>query len=256
MDFLGIDVGISSIKYGRVGLGGEISVNEFDNVSIPQIAREDKYLEAFDSILQAADPYQAVCFGFPSRIWANTILREDTDFNGMWVKIQKKLQARGIPGFAINDADAAGMAEVYRNGAEPLREGVTILLTLGSGIGSAIFLDGKLLPNTEMGTIQMHGMIAELYTAPSIKIRDSLSINDWASRLQEYLSQVEHLLSPNHLVLGGGISADFSQYKDLLKTRASLQPAFYRNQAGVIGAAIYAAQRIQLSENRFDRKIE
>ena len=87
------------------------------------------------------------------------------------------------------------------------------------------------------------GLRAELYAAASIKTQESLTIQEWAARLQEYLEVVEYILSPNHLVLGGGISADFSMYKDLLKTRASLQPAFYRNQAGVIGAAIYAAYK-------------
>ena len=241
MEFLGVDIGLSSIKYGRVSLGEETTVNNFDVIEIPQISREEKYASAIDFLVQATLPYQAVCLGFPSRIWENKILREDIDFDGLWRKVQKDLRAQKIPCFSLNDADAAGMAEVYRKGAEELRQGVTVLLTLGSGIGSAIFLDGKLLPNTEMGAIEMYGTSAELYTAASIKTRESLTIQEWADRLQDYLEYVEFVISPNHLVLGGGISADFSMYKDLLKTRASLQPAFYRNQAGVIGAAIYAA---------------
>ena len=241
MEFLGVDIGSSSIKYGWVSLGEEITVRNFDMIVIPQTSREEKYADAIMYLLKATVSYQAVCFGFPSRIWENRILRNDIDFDGLWRKVQEYLQAQKIPCFAINDADAAGMVEVYRKGAEELRHGVTVLLTLGSGIGSAIFLDGKLLPNTEMGGIEMHGVEAEKYAAPSIKTRESLSIQEWASRLQEYLERVENILSPNHLVLGGGISTDFSKYKDLLKTRASLLPAFYRNQAGVIGAAIYAA---------------
>ena len=241
MEFLGVDVGSSSIKYGRVSLREGITVSDFDRIVIPQILREEKYTDAINSLLQATLPYQAVGLGFPSRIWKNRILREDIDFDSVWKKVQKNLQARKIPCFVMNDADAAGMAEVYRKGAEELRQGVTVLLTLGSGIGSAVFLDGKLLPNTEMGTFEMHGMIAERYAAPSIKTKETLSFPEWAARLQQYLERVERLLSPNHLVLGGGISADYSKYKDLLKTRATLQPAFYRNQAGVIGTAIYAA---------------
>jgi polyphosphate glucokinase len=241
MEFLGVDIGCSSIKYGRVSLDEEITISDFDMIVIPQTSREEKYADAINFLLQQTSPYQAVGLGFPSRVWENKILREDINFDGLWTKVQKTLQAQNAPCFAMNDADAAGMAEVYRIGAEELRQGVTVMLTLGSGIGSAIFLDGKLHPNTEMGTVEMHGMRAELYTAPSVKIQESLSMQAWAARLQEYLDYVEYLLSPNHLVLGGGISADFSEYKDLLKTRASLQPAFYRNQAGVIGAAIYAA---------------
>jgi polyphosphate glucokinase len=245
MEFLGVDIGISSIKYGRVGLGEEIAVREFDTLEISQTRRPEEYAQAIDYLLKESMPYQAVGLGFPGRIWENTILRKDTDFDGLWREVQDNLKAKNVPCFAINDADAAGMAEVYRRVAEDLRRGVTVLLTLGTGIGSAVFLDGRLLPNTEMGTIEMHGMLAEQYAAPSIKTRESLSLQAWAARLQEYLERVEHLLSPNHLVLGGGISADFSEYQDHLKTRASLQPAFYRNQAGVIGAAVYAAYQIR-----------
>jgi polyphosphate glucokinase len=248
MEFLGVDIGVSSIKYGRVRLEEESTIQNFDEIVIPQNSREKEYARAINSLLQSMLPYQAVCFGFPSRIWKNKILREDIDFDGLWVKVQKDLQIQKIPHFSMNDADAAGMAEIYRKGAEELRQGVTVLLTLGSGIGSAIFLDGKLLPNTEMGAIEMHGMRAELYTAASIKTQESLTIQEWAERLQVYLKVVEYILSPNHLVLGGGISADFSMYKNLLKTRASLQPAFYRNQAGVIGAAIYAAQQTHYAD--------
>jgi polyphosphate glucokinase len=242
MEFLGVDIGSSSIKYGRVSLDGEITVSKFDVVVIPQqTLREEKYADAVNYILQATIPYQAVCLGFPNRIWENKILCTTMDFNDLWTRVQEKLKSQGVPCFAINDADAAGMAEVYRKGAEELRHGVTVLLTLGSGIGSAIFHDGKLLPSTEMGNIEMHGITAELYAAASIKTQKSLSLQEWAARLQEYLDLIEHILSPNHLVLGGGISADFSLYEGLLKTRASLQPAFYRNQAGVIGTAIFAA---------------
>ncbi len=241
MEFLGLDIGVSSIKYGRVSLDEETTVSRFDTIAIPQISRQENYARAINFLLQDAMPYQAVCLGFPSRIWENKILREDIDFDGLWTEVQNNLQAQKVPCFAVNDADAAGIAEVYRKGAEELRYGVTVLLTLGSGIGSAVFLDGKILPNTEMGTIEMHGMTAEQYAAPSIKTQESLSIQGWASRLQEVLERVEFILSPNHIVLGGGISADFFEYQDLLKTRASLQPAFYRNQAGVIGAAVYAA---------------
>jgi polyphosphate glucokinase len=119
---------------------------------------------------------------------------------------------------------------------------VTVVLTLGTGIGSGVFLDGKLFPNTEFGLIEMHGMLAEQYTAASIKRRDSLSIQEWTSRLQEFLTKIEILLSPDHIVIGGGISADFESYRHLLKTnRAALLPAYFRNQAGVIGAAMNAA---------------
>jgi polyphosphate glucokinase len=121
------------------------------------------------------------------------------------------------------------------------------MLTLGSGIGSAVFLDGRLLPNTELGTIKMHGMKAEEYAAAAVIDQDELTIEEWAARLQEYLDEVEYLLSPQHLILGGGISADYEQFFPLLHTRATLRPAHYRNQAGAIGAALYAREHMRVT---------
>ena len=231
MEFLGVDIGVSSIKNGRVSFGEESTIHHFDVIEIPQQSREIEYAKAIKTILQTSLPYRAVCLAFPSRIWKNRILREDIDFEGLWVELQNELQAQQMPNFAMNDADAAGTAEINRKGAEELRQGVTVLLTLGSGIGSAIFLDGKMLPNTELGAVEMHGMRGELYTAASTKTQEALTMEKWAARLQEFLDRVEYIISPHHLVLGGGISADFSQFKDMLRTRATLQPAYYRNQA-------------------------
>ena len=137
-----------------------------------------------------------------------------------------------------------GSPRLYRPEAAELRKGVTLVITLGSGIGSGLYLDGRLLPNTEMGLIEMHGMSAEKFTAASVKTREGLSTETWAVRLQEYLAKLEALLKPDTIVLAGGISADFEIYASLLSTRAKLLPAFYRNQAGVIGAAMYAADLV------------
>ena len=113
------------------------------------------------------------------------------------------LQPLHIPGGALNDAYAAGLAEVYRYEAAALRLGATLVLILGTGIGSTLFLDGKLLPNTELGLLELHGMDSELYTASSIKTLEKLSMPAWVARLQEYLRKVEILLAPDRIVLGG-----------------------------------------------------
>jgi polyphosphate glucokinase len=241
MNFLGVDIGCSSVKYGLVSLGEETKVLNFDMIVISQISRVEKYSAALKFILQRNFPYHAAGFGFPSVVRGSTIIRKDIDFNEVWSIVEGILNIKNTPFYAINDADAAGIAEVYRMEAAELRKGVTIVLTLGTGIGSAIFMDGKWLPNTELGQIEMHGMKAQQYTAPAVKTKESLSVQKWASRLQEYLDKVEILLSPDHLILGGGISVDFGVYQSLLKTHAPLQAAYYRNQAGVVGTAIYAA---------------
>ena len=241
MDFLGIDIGATSIKHGLVSLEGEVTVRNFDMIFISQVARTKKYTDALKYLVQSAPEYRAAGLGFPSVVRGDQILNTSIEFNEIWAQVAELLKLRGVPCFAINDADAAGIAEVYRWECAVLRKGVTLVLTLGTGIGSALFLDGKLLPNTEMGLVELHGMRAEEYAAPSVKTRDSLSLTEWANRLQEYLFLVDKYLALDHIVLGGGISVDFEDYRAFLSTRAKLMPAFYRNQAGVIGAAMYAA---------------
>jgi polyphosphate glucokinase len=244
MNYFGIDIGGTAIKFGKVNFGQEITITDFDMLLIPQTLRTEKYTDTVVCLLESAEKYKGVGIGFPSVVWEDGIMNLDIQYNDIWNIASRILTEKGIPHFAINDADAAGFAELYNHGAAELRKGITIVLTLGTGIGSAIFLDGKLLPNSEFGMIEIHGIQAEHYTAASIKRRDGLTMHEWASRLQEYIAQIEIILSPDHIILGGGISSDFEEYQPFLSTqRATLGPAFYRNQAGVIGAAMYAAYR-------------
>ena len=243
MKILGIDIGCTSIKHGIVDTNNNCEVSHFDMVFISQDSRTEKYLNAINYLIENTKDIQAVGIGFPSVVRPGGILNLSIRFDDIWREVLKTTEALEIPCFALNDADAAGAAEVYREGAEQLRSGITIVLTLGTGIGSAIFLDGKLLPNSELGMLYINGMMAEHYTAASVKTNEALTMEAWAARLQEYLHQVETLLTPDHIVLGGGISNDFEMYRSLLNTETPLLPAFYRNQAGVIGAALYAVQQ-------------
>ncbi len=113
-----------------------------------------------------------------------------------------------------------------------------MLLTLGTGIGSALFRHGVLVPNTELGHLEFKGMDAEHYAAARLVEDGGLKRRDWAVRLNEYLNYVEDVLSPDHFLLGGGISKKFDTYQDLLDTRATVRPARFRNRAGIIGAAL------------------
>ncbi|KPL77339.1 hypothetical protein ADN00_09475 [Ornatilinea apprima] len=242
MNYFGIDIGCSSIKFGEVKLGAKVETIGFDMMLPSQASKTEKYTEALMYLVQSAEKYKGVGVGFPSVVWQDGIMDLEIQFNQIWQKVDQFLQNKNVPHFAINDADSAGFAELYNPAAPELRKGVTIVLTLGSGIGSGIFVDGKLLPNSELGMIQVKGMMAEQYAAASVKHRENLSMQEWASRLQEVITQIEIILSPDHILLGGGISADFEMYRSFLQTkRAVLAPAFYRNQAGVIGAAMYAA---------------
>jgi len=180
MNYLGIDIGGTAIKYGGVNFGEAITTSDFDMMLIPQTQRTEKYTSAVLSLLKSADKYKAVGIGFPSVVWEDGILDLDIKFNDIWNAASTLLHKTKIPIFAINDADAAGFAELYNPGASDLRKGVTVVLTLGTGIGSAIFLDGELIPNTEFGMIQIHGVPAEQYAAASIKRRDGLAMQEWA----------------------------------------------------------------------------
>jgi polyphosphate glucokinase len=243
MKFLGIDIGCTSIKYGLVYLEDVIEVENFDFIFISQASRTRKYIDALTYLIESMMPYQAVGFGFPSVVLENKVRDTTPEFFEIWNRIEPLVAARHIPYCTLNDADAAGVAEVYRREADVLRRGVTLVITLGTGVGSAVFLNGDLLPNTEFGMLEMHGMKAEDYMAASVKTRDALSLAEWSGRLQEYLLIVEKLLTPDHIVIGGGVSAEFEDYHSQLQIRAPLRPAYYRNQAGVIGAAMFAAYK-------------
>jgi polyphosphate glucokinase len=149
-------------------------------------------------------------------------------------------EATGLPTTVLNDADAAGIAEM-RAGAGKGRRGVVLLLTFGTGIGSALFVDGRLVPNTELGHLQMWGGSAEAKAAALAKTREELSWAKWARRVDRYLAHVERLFWPDLLIVGGGISRDHAKWVPLLHTRAEIIPACFRNNAGIVGAALLAS---------------
>ncbi len=140
----------------------------------------------------------------------------------------------------LNDADAAGMAEI-RFGAGAGRTGVVLMITLGTGIGSALFVDGTLVPNTELGHLHMHGGDAEDYAAESVQEREELSWKKWGKRVGEYLRHLETLFSPDLFIIGGGVSKKSAHYFSYFETKAEVVPAHLLNEAGIVGAALAAA---------------
>jgi polyphosphate glucokinase len=151
-------------------------------------------------------------------------------------------EATGCDVTVLNDADAAGLAEV-RYGAAKGVPGVVILLTFGTGIGSALFLDGQLVPNTELGHLELDGKDAEKRAAASAKDNEGLSYRQWAKRVQRYLTHVQALFSPDLFVLGGGVSKAAEKWIPLLDLRTPIKPAELLNNAGIAGAALAAAER-------------
>ncbi|HVK22701.1 MAG TPA: ROK family protein [Actinokineospora sp.] len=140
----------------------------------------------------------------------------------------------------LNDADAAGVAEI-RYGWPGDRDGVVVLLTFGTGIGSALFLDGKLVPNTEFGHLEIDGHDAETRAAASIKDEEGLSWEDWAHRVTRYISGLENLIWPDLIIVGGGVSKKADKWLPLLDVRTKIVAAELRNDAGIVGAAVAAS---------------
>jgi polyphosphate glucokinase len=150
--------------------------------------------------------------------------------------------AVGAPVIVLNDADAAGLAEI-RHGAGKGVPGVVLTLTLGTGIGSGLFTDGTLVPNTEFGHLEIDGHDAETRASEAVREREGLGWAEWARRLEHYLRRVDALLWPDLVILGGGASKKADRWLPLLDVRPALSVAVLRNAAGVVGAAMACAER-------------
>jgi len=156
------------------------------------------------------------------------------------VNIKKKFsQNFNLECKAVNDADAAGIAEIYLNKNVP-KKGTVMVITVGTRLGTSIFVDGKLVPNIEFGHLKMYGDCAEKYASNLARKKLELSWKEWSARFTEYLEYIELLVSPNTIIFGGGISKYFDEFKNDLKSNCEIIPAQNRNNSGIIGAAISA----------------
>jgi polyphosphate glucokinase len=160
------------------------------------------------------------------------------------VKVDKLFKKEcKLPFYVSNDADLAGVAEVNL-GAGKDEKGVTIVITIGTGIGSGLFYDGKLIPNLELGKmLHSDGNIIEYFTADSVRKRENLSLKQWAYRFDSLLEYTRIVFSPSLIILGGGISKKYDEFKEHLTTDVKVKVAEFRNNAGIIGAAMYASKR-------------
>ncbi|WP_235297960.1 polyphosphate--glucose phosphotransferase [Portibacter marinus] len=238
---LGIDVGATGIKGAIVDTKkGEMITDRF-KLATPNKSTPKHVLKVMQKIIKHFDwEGKDVGIGFPSIINYGYTLSA-ANIHNKWLNFpaekyfRKKLDARIQ---LINDADAAGISERYHGAAKDVK-GTVILLTLGTGIGSAIFRNGLLIPNTELGHLHYKESIAEHYAANSVRERNDLKYKEWSVELQNVLLYIEHLFSPDLFILGGGVSKKFHKYeKYLKKVRAKIVAAKMRNEAGIIGAAM------------------
>jgi len=242
---LGIDVGGSGVKGSLVDLERGLMLHERFRVPTPQPATPAAVADAFAQIVAFFDYKGPVGCGFPA-IVKNGVAQTASNIDKAWIGTSVEAvfgKACGNPVFVTNDADAAAMAEM-RFGAGKNEQGLTILITIGTGLGTAIFYKGILIPNTELGhLIWSNNKIAEKYCSSAARERLKISREEWAHRFNKYLHHLELLFSPDLFILGGGESKYFDLYKDALDPKARVVPAQLLNEAGIIGAAVYAAEK-------------
>jgi len=236
---IGVDVGGSSIKCALVDLGkGEI-VGERFSVPTPAQGTTEALLDAIAIAVANVPGKHAIGLAFPSVI-TRGVVRTAAHLNKAWIGqpvaalAALRLKREVI---AINDADAAGLAE-QRYGAAKDVSGTVLLLTLGTGIGSALFIDGHLVPNTELGHLEVRGREAELRAAARIRTEENLSWEAWTDEVNLVLAEMQALLWPDLIVLCGGITEQPEAFMDKLRCAAPLSVGALRAQAGIIGAAL------------------
>lgn len=239
----GIDIGGSGIKGAPVDLdAGTLAANRV-RIPTPKPSTPDAVADVVAELIGKFDVSEDMPVGvtFPAVIHEG-VAQTASNVDKSWIgtDVDALLTERtGHDVFVVNDADAAGIAEM-EFGAGRGASGVTIMTTLGTGIGSAMFIDGILVPNSELGHLTLHGEKAEAYAASSIFEKEKLSWKEWASRLQEYYSMVEFLFTPDLFIVGGGISKEADKFLPLLDLKTPIVSADLRNQAGIIGAAVLA----------------
>ena len=242
MTVLGIDIGGSGIKGAPVDVKAGRLLAERFRLETPQPSLPEAVAE---TVRQVAGVFPettgAIGVAFPAIVRDGKILSA-ANVDDSWIGTDARAlftSACGRPAMVINDADAAGLAEAG-TGAAAGRRGVVIVITLGTGIGSALLMDGVLVPNTELGFLEIGGRVAERTASNRVRIEEGLSFAEWAERLNDYFAKLDRLFSPDLLVIGGGVSKQFHRFGPLLRSRAPIVPAALRNQAGIIGAAMRA----------------
>ena len=244
MAILGIDIGGSGIKGGLVDLRTGALVAPRHRLPTPENSLPDDVATVVEGIRQDFQYRGLIGVGFPAIVHRG-VAYSAANINPTWIgkDIASLIHAAtGSQTYVLNDADAAGIAEMNFGAGKGTQQGVVLMLTIGTGIGSAIFVDGHLLPNTEFGHLQIRGKDAEKRASDATRKRKDLDWKAWTKRLQEFLSNMELLICPDLIIIGGGVSKYYDQFFPFLKLRAPIVPAKLENEAGIIGAAIYANQ--------------
>ncbi|MFL5681384.1 MAG: polyphosphate--glucose phosphotransferase [Chloroflexota bacterium] len=243
---IGIDVGGSAIKGGAVDVDEGSLLTERMQVPTPHPATPEAVVETIRELVArvSADDDEPVGVTLPSVV-IDGVSWTAANIDAGWVQFDAEAALRTALNrdvIVLNDADAAGLAEM-RFGAGCGRNGVVLMLTLGTGVGSALFVDGKLVPNTELGHMEIRGMDAEKRSAAIARVRDNESWEKWAADLDEHLKAIDRILWPSLIIVGGGVSDHHEKFVPLLTVRPPIVRATLGNDAGTVGAAMAAAER-------------
>jgi len=242
---LGIDIGGTGIKGALVDVSSGELLSERMKIPTPEGGEPQDIVDTVERLVeQLGAPGRRIPLGvcFPAVI-ADGVTLSAANVSKAWIGLDAERlfeRALGRDIHFVNDADAAGYAEA-RYGAAKHSKGLTILTTLGTGIGSALIHDGVLIPNSELGHLEIGGVDYETKASNSAREREDLSWEDWAARLQLYYSQLERLFSPRLFLVGGGVSKEYRSFLPLLTLKTPIMPAALRNNAGIMGAAALAA---------------
>jgi polyphosphate glucokinase len=246
---IGVDVGGSGIKAAVVDVEAGRFRSERLRVATPNPSTPDAILASTARLIKrlarssGVGDATPVGVGLPG-VAIDGVLKSAANIDASWIDfpvVERLTRLTGRPVSIINDADAAGIAEM-RFGVGRDVPGVVIFLTLGTGVGSGVFIDGKLVPNTEFGQMEVGGRTAEKRSAGAARMRRGLSWKAWAMDLDEHLDRIQQLMWPNLMILGGGVSKSADKFVPRLTVRCKVVPAQLRNDAGIIGAAIVAAE--------------
>lgn len=246
MQIFGVDIGGSGIKGAPVDLDRGALADERFKVLTPHPATPDRVADGVKDVVGHFGWTGPVGITFPGVVTGGSTIRTAANVDRGWIDTDARVllgeRLGGLPVTVVNDADAAGVAEI-QFGAGRDRRGTVILLTLGTGIGSALFSDGVLVPNTELGHLELNGRDAEKRASSKAKEDQDLTWEHWARRVQKYLAHVEMLFSPELFIIGGGVSRKSHKFLPLIQgVKAEIVPARLQNNAGIVGAAMRAAQ--------------
>jgi polyphosphate glucokinase len=245
---LGVDVGATGFKGGLVDVKTGTMVTERFRFDTPQPATPAAMAKTFSKLVDHFDYSGVVGVGFPAVVHRN-VAGSAANIDKGWIGTsiaETFSRSREVTIYALNDADAAGIATMnFGTGRSHKEEGTVVMITIGTGLGGAMFLDGQLVPNFELGGLYLKGMdiIAEQWISNKIRKETDMEWSTFGKRLNKYLKHVDSILNPDLIILGGGGSKYFAEYKKYLKLGCEVKPAEMRNTAGTVGAAVYAYQR-------------